>query len=71
MKFSLKAPLVSVEMKMSGLNGDPELIADDDGIIEDEDDFNEEGEFYVETQKPQKRLTDSENKSQTFYVYYI
>ncbi|KAK2816148.1 hypothetical protein Q7C36_022419 [Tachysurus vachellii] len=28
-------------MKMSGLNGDPELIADD-GIIEDEDDFNEE-----------------------------
>ncbi|GAA6095861.1 UPF0184 protein C9orf16 homolog [Tachysurus ichikawai] len=29
-------------MKMSGLNGDPELIADDDGIIEDEDDFNEE-----------------------------
>ncbi|KAK3509182.1 hypothetical protein QTP70_022975 [Hemibagrus guttatus] len=28
-------------MKMSGPNGDPELIADD-GIIEDEDDFNEE-----------------------------
>ncbi|KAG7314883.1 hypothetical protein KOW79_022186 [Hemibagrus wyckioides] len=26
---------------MSGPNGDPELIADD-GIIEDEDDFNEE-----------------------------
>lgn len=29
---------------MSGPNGDPEVTADE-GIMEDEDDFNEEGEF--------------------------
>lgn len=39
-------------MKMSGPNGDPEVTADE-GIVEDEDDFNEEGEFDWDTCKQQ------------------
>lgn len=30
---------------MSGPNGDPEIRADE-GLLEDEEDFNEQGEFY-------------------------
>lgn len=38
----------SREMKMSGPNGDPEVRAEE-GILEDEDDFNEEGELCSDT----------------------
>lgn len=39
-------------MKMSGPNGDPEIRADE-GLLEDEEDFNEQGEFYWDTWKLQ------------------
>lgn len=34
--------VVETNLKMSGPNGDPNISVDD-GIIEDEDEFNEEG----------------------------
>lgn len=39
-------------MKMSGPNGEPEVTAGE-GIMEDEDDFNDEGEFYRDKWKLQ------------------